>query len=91
MAITEIKNKSFSARNVVNMDSKRFFGCKFSNCILRYTGGQCEWDKNTSFDRCTWEFLDSALRTKQILNFIQMLNLNAPGSFSLVGKDFFTH
>ena len=84
MAISEIKQKAWS-NAVIDMDSKRFFGCKFKSCTLRYAGGQLEWDKSTVFVGCTWQFFDSAQRT------IQVLGLGTSGSFSLNGKDFFTH
>ena len=84
MAITEVTNKT-RTNAIIHMDDKRFFGCVFTACTLRYAGGQCEWDKNTTFDKCTWEFLDSAQRT------IQVLGLGTSGSFSMKGRDFFTH
>lgn len=62
MSITEIADKTFNSV-VVNMDNKRFLRCKFANCTLGYAGGQCEWDRNTSFVGCSWKFQDAALRT----------------------------
>ncbi len=88
MAITQIQNDTFRDA-IIDMDSKRFFSCVFTNCRLRYAGGQCEWDKNTIFTRCTWEFVDSALRSKQIFDLIQMSG--GSGGFSLKSQDFFTH
>jgi len=84
MALTEIQDREFLDA-IIDMDHKRFFRCKFKTCTLRYTGGQCEWDKNTSFDRCTWEFLDAAQRT------IKIFVLGTSGSFSMRNRKFSTH
>ncbi len=48
---------------VVDLDNKRFLGCKFLNCTLRYAGGELEWDKDTTFVSCHWDFFHSAKRT----------------------------
>jgi hypothetical protein len=50
----------------VDLDNKRFLGCKFTNCTLRYKGGQLEWDKDTAFISCQWEFLEAAKRTVKV-------------------------
>lgn len=90
MAITQKQNETFRDA-IIDMDGKRFFACVFTNCQLRYAGGQCEWDKHTSFTGCTWEFVDSARRTKQVLDLLQMPNLSGSGVFSLKGREFSTH
>jgi hypothetical protein len=83
MSVTEIKNETFRTA-VIDMDNKRFFGCKFSNCTLRYTGAQCEWDANTVFDSCTWQLLDAAERTVSAL--IRTGRIQFPqGKFSVKG------
>lgn len=89
MTIAQIHDENFRDA-VIDMDSKRFFGCIFTNCTLRYAGGQCEWDKNTTFSGCAWQFIDGAIRTKQVLDLIQMSNSGSP-AFSLKDRDFFTH
>ncbi len=68
--MTEVKNERF-VNAVIDVDDKRFVGCKFSGCILRYKGG--EWESNgsnTLDDRCTWRFEDAALRTANLLRII---------------------
>jgi len=66
MAIAEVKDRVLS-NAVIDMDNIRFFGCKFTNCTLRYKGGQCEWDRNTTFVGCHWDFLDAAKRTVDVI------------------------
>lgn len=59
--MTTIKGQTILSGDV-NLDDKRFIGCKFTNCTLWYKGGQVEWDKDTTFIGCRWQFLDAALR-----------------------------
>jgi hypothetical protein len=84
MALTEVADKTETA-TVVHMDNKRFVRCKFTNCTLRYTGSQCEWDANTSFVQCSWKFEDAARRTTEIF----MLGINT-GDFTFGRRDFST-
>jgi hypothetical protein len=65
MALAEVADKVFHTA-IVDMNNKRFVRCKFTICTLRYAGGQCEWDANTSFVQCVWEFKDAAQRTVAI-------------------------
>lgn len=67
--MTTEKGQSFFSRTI-DIDNKSFVSCKFSNCTLRYKGGQVEWDKDTSFVSCRWEFLDAAKRTIDVMNMI---------------------
>jgi len=66
--IPTIENEVFS--NVaVEMDNKRFLGCKFSGCILRYEGGECSWDDKTIIDpSCRWEVSGTAARIVKLLS-----------------------
>ena len=75
MSVAEIKNESFS-RIIVDLDNKRFFGCKFTNCTLRYAGGQCEWDQNCAFESCSWELIGAAARTLRILGLGPLSSFN---------------
>jgi hypothetical protein len=84
MALTEVADKPFNTA-IVNMDGKRFTRCKFTNCKLRYTGGECEWDNNTTFVACSWEFQDAALRTAKLF----MLGQDT-ANFTLAGRNFST-
>ena len=84
MALTEVANKT-QISTVIDMDNKRFVRCKFTDCTLRYAGGQCEWDNNAAFIQCSWEFKDAARRTAEIF----MLGLNT-GDFTCAGRNFAT-
>jgi len=66
MSVTQVQNEVFS-NAVIEMDNKRFFGCKFANCILRYAGGECEWDEHTKFTSCVWDLTGAAQRTIDLL------------------------
>jgi hypothetical protein len=67
MLITTVENQVL-ANVVVDMDDKRFLGCEFEHCTLRYAGGECSWDKNTVFrPNCTWEIFDTAARVVNVL------------------------
>lgn len=54
--------------DLIELDDKLFIRCKFTNCTLRYKGGQTEWDKDTVFIGCRWEFLGTAERTVKVHN-----------------------
>jgi hypothetical protein len=85
MAVTKIANREFFSQTI-DMDDKRFLGCKFTNCRLRYTGGQCEWDKNTTFISCSWNFFDAADRTIKVRNI-----MSSAVDFDLANESFSTH
>ena len=67
MLIPTIVDEMFT--NVaVEMDDKRFLGCKFSGCTLRYEGGECSWDDKTIIDSsCRWEISGTAARIVKLL------------------------
>jgi hypothetical protein len=67
MKTTSVSNKTFSSA-IIDMDNKRFVGCKFEHCALRYAGGKCEWDKNTIFDGCAWEPSGKSQNIKKVLD-----------------------
>ena len=68
--MTEIVNEKFFG-TAVDMDGKRFIGCQFAGCILRYEGGEWGWDGMTTFDeRCSWKFMGCALQTVKLLYFL---------------------
>ena len=67
MFITTVENQVFTSV-VAEMDDKRFLGCEFKDCTLRYSGGECSWDNNTFFrPNCTWEIFDTAARVVNVL------------------------
>jgi hypothetical protein len=84
MALAEVADKTYLAA-IIDMDNKWFVRCKLTNCTLRYAGSQCEWDANTSFIQCIWEFKDAARRTTAIF----MLGGNT-GNFTVSNRDFTT-
>jgi len=67
MLIPVTENQVFT--NVaIEMDERRFLGCKFSGCTLRYAGGECSWDDKTIFDSsCRWELSGTASRIVKLL------------------------
>jgi hypothetical protein len=67
MLIPTIENEVFT--NVaIEMDDKRFLGCKFSGCTLRYEGGECSWDDKTIIaPSCSWEISGTAARIVKLL------------------------
>jgi hypothetical protein len=67
MLTPSIENEVFT--NVaVEMDDRRFVGCKFSGCTLRYEGGECSWDDKTVIDAsCKWEISGTAARIVRLL------------------------
>jgi len=67
MFITTVENQVFS-NVVVDMDDKRFLGCEFKHCTLRYAGSECSWDNNSVFHPdCIWEIFDTAARIVNVL------------------------
>ena len=81
MLIPSIENKVFTNEDV-EMDDKRFLGCKFSGCTLRYTDGDCSWDDKTIIDpSCRWEISGTAAR---IVNLLAQGGAIAPGSTRFV-------
>jgi hypothetical protein len=80
--LTEESRAFFS--QTIDLDDKRFVGCKFTNCTLRYKGGQVEWDKNTAFIGCRWHFLDAADRTVKVLN----ISMSDPLQFNWANAPF---
>jgi len=67
MLIPIMENEVFT-NVVVEMDDKRFLGCKFSGCTLRYEGGECSWDDTTIIDpSCRWEISGTAARIVKLL------------------------
>jgi hypothetical protein len=81
VSIAQIQNEVFS-NAVIDMDNKRFFGCKFTNCSLRYAGGECDWDEHTRFTSCTWDLTGAAKRTVDFLLRTGRINFSH-GKFSL--------
>jgi hypothetical protein len=66
--LATLENQVFAGA-IIDVDGKRFLGCKFHHCTLRYAGGECEWDDNTTFRvDCSWELIGHALRIVDILS-----------------------
>jgi len=67
MLIPTLENEVFTNTGV-EMDDKRFFGCKFLGCILRYEGGECSWDDKTIIaPSWRWEISGTAARIVKLL------------------------
>lgn len=84
--MTTVERKAFFSMTI-DIDNKRFVSCKFTNCALRYKGGQVEWDKDTTFISCQWDFLDDAGRTVKVLNIAH----TDPLGFNWSNEAFFAH
>ena len=87
MPMTAVKGQAFLGETV-DLDNKRFVGCKFTNCTLRYEGSQCEWDKDTVFVACRWYFVGAAQRTVYVFNTVHPSNMD---NFHWSGISFSTH
>jgi hypothetical protein len=75
--LATVENKVFT-NETVNLDGKRFAGCEFKHCVLRYAGGECEWDDNTSFrPTCSWELIGTAARVAEVLRKGGAISLNS--------------
>lgn len=84
--MTTVEGKAFLSKTI-DIDDKQFVGCKFTNCALRYKGGQVEWDKDTTFISCRWEFLAAAKRMIDVLSLVGTTNLD---TFDSMGNSFST-
>jgi hypothetical protein len=82
-----IERKPFFS-GIVDLDDKRFVGCKLTNCTLRYKGGQVEWDQDTTFINCRCEFLDAAERTIGVWDVARSGDLT---NFHWANNSFSTH
>ncbi len=74
--MAEIRDRTFTDGEAVEMDGNTFIGCTFGSATLRYAGGEHPLFENCSFDGMNWEFTDAALRTIQLL---QSLNIHGVG------------
>jgi hypothetical protein len=80
MALTEVQDQTF-VRTIVEMDGKRFTGCKFISCTLWYTGEQpCIWKDTIIDEGCVWKFDGCALNLIRVLSAINALRI--PLSYS---------
>ena len=83
MPLTEVHNQTFT-NILVEMDGKRFSGCVFRNCTLRYTGKEpCLWKDTTIDVACVWKFDGCALNLVRVLMAIGALK--APLSYLAEG------
>lgn len=71
MPMTVHEGDTFIATTFV-VEEHIFVNCKIKNCRLFYSGGSFEW-VNTSFENCTWSFLNEAGNTVRLAMSIGML------------------
>ena len=83
VSVTEIRNVSKSGV-LIDLENKRLFNCRFTDCTLQYAGGHCEWDATTIFENCAWEFRGAAARTMRLAGF-------SFATFNWKNKEFGTH
>jgi hypothetical protein len=60
-----VRNEVVSGETIV-MDDKHFVACKYSECKLIYSGGECQWTEST-FERCQIVLSGPAQRTANLL------------------------
>ncbi len=63
--ITTVENATQKG-GLLQIDNKYFINCKFDDCVLIYSGGDCNWS-NTVFNNCTLNWLGDASRTVSLL------------------------
>ena len=81
MAIQDISQKNFVSA-VVDIDNKRFFGCIFYACTLRYSGGEFAWDKYAILKKCIFEFVGNSPNVEKVRDTFGI------GQFNLLNKAF---
>jgi len=65
--MTNVENKAFTDATV-DLDGKRFVRCRFVNCHLRYTGGECRMQGCHIAKGCVYQFDGAALNVALLLN-----------------------
>jgi len=77
----EIVSNEVISGKTVTMDEKHFVSCKFKDCKLIYSGGDCQWMEST-FENCQIVLSGSAQRTAAFLGNFGVLppsGTNLPG------------
>lgn len=72
----EIKGRTYSNDEVVDVDGMTFADCRFEKVTLRYGGGPHPAFTECDFSGAGWHFSDGALRTIQLL---QQINASPGG------------
>ena len=63
----EVRGRTFTGGEQVQMDDTRFVDCTFDDATLRYGGGTLPAFENCDFGQANWYFHDAAVRTIQLL------------------------
>ena len=71
-----VSNKT-ETDTIIHMDDHHFENCKFTSCVLVYSGGDFSW-LNCSFDRCQLRFVGSAQKTINFLKAFGMVPRQVP-------------
>jgi uncharacterized protein YjbI with pentapeptide repeats len=72
----EIKGRTYSDGETIDIDGNIFTDCRFEQATLRYAGGPHPVFNNCDFSGAGWHFSGAALRTIQLL---QQINASPGG------------
>jgi hypothetical protein len=67
MTMADVRGRTFTGGEIVEMDDSSFTDCAFEDATLRYAGGALPRFENCSFVKANWYFTGPALRTIQLL------------------------
>lgn len=73
----EIRDRTFSNDETIELDGKSFVDCRFDKAVLAYAGGDYPSFVNCSFGNTGWLFTGAALRT---VRFLQEINAVSGGT-----------
>ena len=65
-----VRDRSFSADDIVLVDDGTFIGCTFTGTTLHYGGGEHPKFEQCTLDNVGWHFTGAGLRTVQFLQVI---------------------
>lgn len=82
--MSEYRDRSFAAGEVVDIDGNRYLNCQFAGAQLRYGGGAHPYFEDCDLMGSGWYFTDAALRTIQ---FLQVIN-DSPGGDTFIADLF---
>ena len=65
--MNEVRDRTYSDGQPVDVDGTRFVNCTFTTASLRYGGGEHPFFEECTFGEIGWFFTGAALRTIQLL------------------------
>lgn len=87
--MAEIRDRTYTGREMVKADGTAFVDCRFESAVLRYSGGKHPEFRNCTFGEVGWYFAGATLRTIQLLQQVNaspanrefIANLFTPGNY----------